>query len=157
MHEYVYYFLLRKKCNIPSSSVHFVSAYILKVKENTRTAVKILLHIIPKYYINIRCVLFQGLHLQIRTLKTGNSGNHTSNIRVSAILLTSIIVWNLKLQCWRTSEGTFIPRFVNICKVVKKYSKTVQLFRKHLISNWESLWLPQHVKIQGPLKNVCTI
>jgi len=56
MHEYVHYLLFRKKRNIPSSCVYFVSAYRLKVKETNRTAVKILLYITPKYYINIRCV-----------------------------------------------------------------------------------------------------
>jgi hypothetical protein len=136
--------------NVTFLALVFTSLAPTDLKLNTRTAVKILLRIIPKYYINIRCLLFQFLYLQIRTLKTGNSGNHTSNVRVSAILLTSIIVWNLKLQCGCTSEWTFIPRFVNICKVVKKYSKTVQWFHNHLLSNWESkvrLWLPLHVKI----------
>lgn len=46
MHEHVYYLLLRKKCNIPSFSVYFVSVYGLEVKENARKVVKILPHII---------------------------------------------------------------------------------------------------------------
>jgi len=52
MHEYVYYLLLDKKCNIPSSSVYFVRVYRLKVKEDTRKAVKILLHIIQNLTLN---------------------------------------------------------------------------------------------------------